>query len=121
MHSELSKGSTFKVFIPALTNQAADRRLHLAWRPIREPATDAHFLYTIAALGAPNILRIEVDVGAAPAGAHGQRPLSRAGLLIVNPPHALFDEARLLAPWLAALLARDGRGAHLCEWLTPPK
>ncbi len=63
-------------------------------------------------LAPPNILRIEIDVGPGPVGAHGQRPLSRAGLLIVNPPHALFDEARLLMPWLAALLARDGRGAH---------
>ena len=51
---------------------------------------------------------------------HGQRPLSGAGLLIVNPPHTLFDEARALMPWLAALLARDGRGAQVCEWLTPP-
>ena len=95
--------------------------VYCAWRPIREPAADAHVLNSIAALGAPNILRIEIDVGPGPVGAHGQRPLSRAGLLIVNPPHALFDEARLLMPWLAALLARDGRGAHLCEWLTPPK
>ena len=78
--------------------------IYLAWRPIREPEADRHFLNNVAALGAPNILRVELDVGAAPVGAHGQRPLTRAGLLIVNPPHALFDEARLLMPWLANLL-----------------
>ena len=55
------------------------------------------------------------------AGAHGQAPLARAGLLVVNPPHTLFAEARTLMPWLAALLARGGRGAHVCEWLTEPR
>ncbi len=93
----------------------------VAWRPIRETAADAHFLNNIAALGAPNVLRLELGVGPGPAGAHGQEPLARAGLLVVNPPHTLIDEARMLMPWLATLLARDGRGAHVCEWLTPPR
>ena len=95
--------------------------IYLAWRPIREPAPDSHFLNNVAALGAPNILRLELDVGPGPVGPQGQRPLARAGLLVVNPPHTLFDEARLLMPWLAGLLARDGRGSHACEWLTPPR
>ncbi len=95
--------------------------VYLAWRPIREAAADAHFLNNVAALGVPNILRIEIDVGQGALGAHGQRPLSGAGLLVVNPPHTLADEARALMPWLAALMAKDGHGAHVCEWLTPPR
>jgi 23S rRNA (adenine2030-N6)-methyltransferase len=95
--------------------------VYLLWRPIREAAADAHFLNNVAALGAPNILRIEIDVGPGPVGAHGQRPLSSAGLLIVNPPHPLFEEAKALMPWLSTLLARGGRGAHVCEWLTPSR
>ena len=55
------------------------------------------------------------------AGAHGQEPLARAGLLVVNPPHTLFAEARVLLPWLAALLARSGQGGHVCKWLTEPR
>ncbi len=94
--------------------------VYLVWRPIREAAPDAHFLNNVAALGAPNILRIEIDVGPAPVGAHGQRPLSSAGLLIVNPPYSLFEDAKALMPWLSTLLARDGRGAYVCQWLTPP-
>jgi 23S rRNA (adenine2030-N6)-methyltransferase len=94
---------------------------YIAWRPIREARPDAHFLNSIAALGAPNILRLELDVGYAPAGAHDQQPLARAGLLIVNPPHTLIDEARTLLPWLAQTLARGGVGRHLCTWLTEPK
>ncbi len=95
--------------------------IYCAWRPIREPAADAHGLNSIAALGAPNILRIELDVGAAPLGAHGQRPLARTGLLIVNPPHTLIDEARTLLPWLATLLSRDGRPSYVVDWLVPPR
>jgi 23S rRNA (adenine2030-N6)-methyltransferase len=94
---------------------------YIAWRPIREARVDAHFLNSIAALGAPNILRLELDVGYAPIGAHGQQPLARAGLLVVNPPHTLIDEARTLLPWLAQTLARGGVGQHLCTWLTEPR
>jgi 23S rRNA (adenine2030-N6)-methyltransferase len=95
--------------------------IYLAWRPIREPTPDARFLNRVAALGAPNILRLELDVGPGPIGAQGQRPLERAGLLVVNPPYTLIDEARRLLPWLARLLARDGRGSYACAWLTPPR
>ena len=95
--------------------------IYIAWRPIRDARADAHFLNSIAALGAPNILRLELDVGPGPVGAHGQEPLARAGLLVVNPPHTLIDEARTLMPWLAKTLGRDGAGKHLCAWLTEPK
>jgi len=94
---------------------------YLLWRPIREAASDAHFLNSVAALGAPNILRLGLDVGPGAVGAQGQRPLARTGLLVVNPPHTLFDEAHALLPWLARLLAREGRGSHVCEWLSEPR
>ena len=112
----------------AAVERALERALHkwpsgtyVAWRPIRETQVDARFLNSIAALGAPNILRLELDVGYGPIGAHGQQPLARAGLLVVNPPHTLMDEARTLLPWLAQTLARGGVGQHVCAWLTEPK
>jgi 23S rRNA (adenine2030-N6)-methyltransferase len=92
--------------------------VYVAWRPIRDAIADARFLNGIAALGAPDILRIELDVGPGEAGVHGQEPLARAGLLVVNPPHTLIVEARALLPWLAVVLARNGPGRHVCEWLT---
>jgi 23S rRNA (adenine2030-N6)-methyltransferase len=94
---------------------------YVAWRPIREAQADARFLNSVAAFGAPNILRLELDVGPGPVDAHGQEPLARAGLLIVNPPHTLIDEARALLPWLAKTLGRDGGGRYVCAWLTEPK
>ena len=89
----------------------------MAWRPIRDAKADARFLNSVAALGAPDILRLELDVGPGPVGAHGQEPLARAGLLIVNPPHTLIEEARALLPWLAATLGRGGSGKYVCAWL----
>ena len=94
---------------------------YLAWRPLRDARADARFLNAVAALGAPNILRLDLDVGQGPAGDHGQEPLARSGLLIVNPPHILIDEARTLLPWLAQTLGREGGGKHLSNWLTEPK
>ncbi len=94
---------------------------YVAWRPIREARADSRFLNSIAALAMPNILRLELDIGSGPIGAHGQEPLARAGLLVVNPPHTLIDEARTLMPWLAQILGRNGGGRHLCAWLTEPR
>jgi 23S rRNA (adenine2030-N6)-methyltransferase len=93
----------------------------VAWRPIREARADARFLNAVAALGAPGVLRLELVVGLGPVGAHGQEPLARAGLLVVNPPHTLLEEARALMPWLAKVLGRGGAGKHLFAWLTEPK
>jgi 23S rRNA (adenine2030-N6)-methyltransferase len=94
---------------------------YIAWRPIRETRADARFLNSVAALGVPNILRLELDVGPGQIGAHGQEPLRRAGLLVVNPPHTLIKEARTLLPWLARTLGRNRAGESLCLWLTEPK
>ena len=112
----------------AAVERALERALHkwpsgtyVAWRPIREAQADSRFLNSIAALGAPNILRLELDMGPGPIGAHGQEPLARAGLIVVNPPHALINEAQTLLPWLAQSLGRGGGGHHLCAWLTDPK
>jgi 23S rRNA (adenine2030-N6)-methyltransferase len=91
---------------------------YIVWRPIRDARADPRFLNAVAALGAPSILRLELDVGPGPIGPHGQEPLRRAGLLVVNPPHMLIDEARTLLPWLAQTLGRSGGGKQVCAWLT---
>ena len=97
------------------------RGIFALWRPIKAPLDDARFLNAIRTLGAPNVLRLELDVGAVAPSAHSPNPLSRAGLLVVNPPFGLIEEARILMPWLSELLQRDARGGFVCEWLTAPK
>jgi len=96
------------------------RGTYALWRPIKASLDDARFLNGIAALGAPNILRLELDVGAVAPGAHSPNPLSRTGLLVVNPPFELIAEARVLMPWLAQALKRAAGGGFVCQWLTPP-
>lgn len=93
--------------------------VYAIWRPIKDRREDARFVNAIAAIGAPNILQLELDVGPIAPTANSPNPLSRTGLLVVNPPHVLIDEARALLPWLATLLAREGRGASSCSWLAP--
>ena len=96
------------------------RGVYLLWRPIKDEREDRRILNAIAALGVPGLLRLELDIGPVPPGPNSPSPLSRVGLLFVNPPYGFIDEARLLAPYLTKLLTRSGQGSHVCEWLRPP-
>ncbi len=97
------------------------RGVYALWRPIKSAADDAHFRNALAALDAPAMLSLEIDVGAIPPGAHSSTPLRRAGLIVVNPPYGLDDEARVLTSWLAQLLKRAAGAGSVCEWLREPE
>ena len=94
--------------------------IFMLWRPIKDDRADRRFLRALADLEAPNMLRIEIDVGAIPPGLHSLNPLRRIGLLFVNPPFPLYDEALILMPYLGKLLTRAAGSGIVCEWLTPP-
>jgi 23S rRNA (adenine2030-N6)-methyltransferase len=94
--------------------------VYALWRPIKEARDDGRFLNAVAALDAPNILRLELDVGAAPSTSAASVPLTKTGLIVVNPPYVLFEEAKVLLPYLAKLLARGTTAGFVCEWLTDP-
>ena len=96
------------------------RGVYLLWRPIKGALEDARFLNAIRALGAPNVLGLELDVGAVAPGPHSPSPLRRTGLLFVNPPYGLVEEARLLMPYLTKLLTRAGQGEFVVDWVTAP-
>ena len=96
------------------------RGTYALWRPIKEAREDARLLNAFKTIGAPNMLQIDLDVGAPSATSAATSPLTQTGLVIVNPPHVLIEEARVLLPFLAKTLARDGRGAFVCSWLTAP-
>ena len=97
------------------------RGVYALWRPIKDARDDGRFLNALAALGAPNMLRLELDVGEAPSASAASVPLSKTGLLVVNPPHVLFEEAKLLLPYLTMLLARGEGASWRCDWLTEPR
>jgi 23S rRNA (adenine2030-N6)-methyltransferase len=93
---------------------------YVIWRPIKEGREDGRFLNALKNIGVPNMLQLALDFGAAPKRRETSDPLRRTGLVVVNPPHVLAEEMRTLSPFLAALLAREGGGEWLCEWLTEP-
>jgi 23S rRNA (adenine2030-N6)-methyltransferase len=94
--------------------------VYMLWRPIKDRGEDARFLNAVAAIGAPNMLRLELDVGEGATDSAASTPLAKSGLIIVNPPYVLIEEARILMPYLAKLLARGAGGEYYCDWLTPP-
>jgi len=96
------------------------RGVYMAWRPIKTALDDSRFLNALRALEQPDILGLELDVGAVAPGPHSPTPLRRTGLLIVNPPYGLIEEARLLMPYLTKLLTRGGGAEFRIDWVTAP-
>ena len=84
--------------------------VYALWYPVKD-ARDAEGLWkAVRASGAKSALRLELAI--APMG----DGLARTGLVVVNPPFVLQDEARILLPALVRLLERaPGAGAHLIE------
>jgi 23S rRNA (adenine2030-N6)-methyltransferase len=111
-----------KRLIEALTRALRKwpRGVYALWRPIKDARDDARFLNAVAAIGAPNMLRLELDVGEAPTTSAASVPLTKTGLLVVNPPYVLFEEAKVLLPYLVKLLGRGKGAGFVCEWLTAP-
>ena len=97
------------------------RGVYMLWRPIKDEADDRHFRNSIAALGVGSPLRVELDVGPIAPGPNSPNPLRRTGLLFVNPPFGLIDEAKALMPYLTKLLTRGGEGSFVCDWLRRPE
>lgn len=87
----------------------------LAWYPIKDPAEVARFQEAVRLSGITRVLRLEQWIR--PLGLPG--PLAGAGMLVVNPPWTLLDEASAALPALTARLA-DGPGAGFrADWLVP--
>ena len=96
------------------------RGIYLLWRPIKNALDDSRFLNSVRALGAPNALNLELDVGPIAPGLNSAAPLRRTGLLFINPPYGLIDEARVLLPYLTKLFTRGGQGTFSVDWVTHP-
>jgi 23S rRNA (adenine2030-N6)-methyltransferase len=80
--------------------------IFMIWQPVKEPELVDSFCRAVAALAATS-LRIDLQVETPAAG----QPLARTGLVIVNPPYVLEEEAKTILPALTRLLAR-GPGAE---------
>lgn len=86
---------------------------YAAWYPIKDRRGPEQLAASLVAAGLDDVLRLELAVG--PRGGR-EGPLNASGLLIVNPPFVLRDEAACLLPALARQLGA-GRGSSLVERL----
>ncbi len=89
--------------------------VYALWYPVKDRHAVANLLSAIMAAGIGRLLRLEIDVDR-PEAAGG---LSATGMLIVNPPWKLAEEARILLPALSERLAQGPRPRYLCEPIRP--
>ncbi len=86
----------------------------LVWYPVKDASVVGSFLASVSRGKIEKVLRLELQV----ADPGPDRPLGRAGLLVVNPPFRLEAEARLILPALAECLA-EGRAEVAIDWPRP--
>lgn len=84
------------------------------WYPLVDARSLRDFEAAVVATGIRKILQVELEV-AADAETDSLRG---SGLLVVNPPWHLDDEARAILEWLAPRLAR-GKAGFTVRWLVP--
>ena len=85
--------------------------IYMAWYPIKGRNGPDALARTIARSGADKALRLEITIG--PPAAAG--PLAGCGLIVLNPPWRLAEEAEVVLGTLAELFATAGR--HRLDWI----
>ncbi|KAA2242230.1 23S rRNA (adenine(2030)-N(6))-methyltransferase RlmJ [Salinarimonas soli] len=80
------------------------------WYPIKDTRAVDHALMPLADAPRP-VLRLELLVDSP----DNPNRLNGCGLVVINPPWPLADEAAIILPALAERLARAGHGASRCE------
>ena len=86
---------------------------YAAWYPVKDRRGPEQLAAALVGAGLEDVLRLELAVG--PRGGR-EGPLNVSGLMVVNPPYVLGDEAACLLPVLARQLGA-GRGSSLVERL----
>lgn len=89
--------------------------IYALWYPVKDRLAIANLLAGISQAGIGRLLRLEIDVDR-PEAAGG---LSATGMLIVNPPWMLAEEARIILPALTERLAQGPQPRYLCEPIRP--
>jgi len=85
----------------------------LLWYPAKDPRRVDGFIDALEDTGIAKTLRLELAVDRQ----HADGPLAATGLVVVNPPYTLVEEARLILPFLARRLARGPGAGWRAEWI----
>jgi 23S rRNA (adenine2030-N6)-methyltransferase len=86
---------------------------YLLWYPIKDATEVEAFIRRLGRLAIPKLLRIELIL----ATVGSDLGLAGAGLIVVNPPWTLQDEAKTLLPALASVLSRGAKTTLRLDWL----
>lgn len=87
--------------------------IYAVWYPIKDTKKTDAFAARMQSLALPKTLRLElmIDDGI------DQMKLNGCGLIVINPPWTLVDQAGTMLATLADALGRNGRGSHHVDWL----
>jgi len=94
--------------------------VYALWHPVKDAAKAQSFYAAFAQHDIRRALRLSLRVGCVGGGERASEGagLRETGLVIVNPPFVLADEARVLLPFLAARLAQGAGAGYAIDWLT---
>lgn len=84
---------------------------YLIWYPLVEPNRSDQLKKAVRGSGVTNVLSVEMAVARPGSGMYG------SGLVIVNPPWQLADEACRVLPELSRILSQDDYANGTCEQL----
>jgi 23S rRNA (adenine2030-N6)-methyltransferase len=85
--------------------------IYMAWYPIKNRNGPDALVRTLARSGLEKALRLEITIG--PIAADG--PLAGCGLVVINPPWRLAEEAQVVLGALMELFGPAGR--HRVDWI----
>jgi 23S rRNA (adenine2030-N6)-methyltransferase len=88
----------------------------MIWYPLTTQKFADELCDGLALGSAKSVLRTEVLVRAPQEGGG----LAGSGLVIVNPPWTLYDEAQKILPALSTILGEGGQGKHRLDWIVKP-
>jgi 23S rRNA (adenine2030-N6)-methyltransferase len=86
--------------------------VYALWYPLKRPEEAAAFGEKLVEAGIKRVLRIEIDT----ATWSEIGPLTGCGMIVVNPPFPLENEARIILPWMTNTLSRDAGARWRVDW-----
>lgn len=87
--------------------------IYALWYPVKDEAETRRFIGALRDSGVKRVLRMELSVG----GDFGDERLRRTGLVVVNPPFTLEEEARVICAFLVRRLGRGEGAGFEVEWV----
>jgi len=93
--------------------------IFMLWYPVKSRGIADALAGEILSAGVAKLLRLELDIGRAPAMASSQagERLSAAGLLVANPPYGFDAAMKIILGYLAKHLAQGSGAGQRLEWL----